>query len=113
KDTKADTLDCANLDLVDNETKKSMSKITVSRRDRVPKMTIRKLSQTFSKKTTESKSLKHSQFGTQISASRLALAAISPVPIPILKSMTGREKGGTLLIDASGSMEISDNMLKE
>lgn len=103
--TKASTL---NTDMLSDKKRKELQET----KSRWPKMTIRKLHQTVSKKTKEGNESKLATSGLRIRSKKLAVAAVSPVPGRVFEKRH-HVKGGCVLIDASGSMSFTDDMLRQ
>jgi len=78
-----------------------------------PKMTIRKLNMDTMKYVKVGKDIKLLTTGIRPRASRLASAAVSPVMTRIFERDIKHSNGGTILIDASGSMHLTNEALAE
>jgi len=78
-----------------------------------PKMTIRKLNMDNMKQAKVGKDVKLLTTGIRPRASRLAAAAVSPVMTRIFERDIKHSNGGTILIDASGSMQLTNEALAE
>jgi len=107
KTGKEDKVTSLSTDLLGNRTKKMLAKSS----EKWPNMTVRKLHHVLPKKTREGRESKLVTSGINISGKNLAIAAVSPVPVPIFEKRK-HERGGTILIDGSGSMSLDDKTLK-
>lgn len=110
-------IDAASVEAMSKATRQRIQDWTKQKENRygknnAPEMQIINLHQAFSKKTTEGRGGVPSMMGSKINPSQLVQAAISPVPVKVMKTPVKREMGGTLLIDASGSMTITDDLLR-
>ena len=90
--------------------------VDLTERGQMPKVNIHRLAMTHPKKSDKGPITIMAYSGAKIRAKRLAAAMTSPIPIRLFKRKrinTEGGFGGTILIDASGSMGIKDKALDE
>lgn len=100
--------------LADAELKKLLQDL--SEQGRIPDVKVHRLSLTHPKKSDKGPVTVMTYSGAKIRAKRLAAAMTSPIPVRLFKRRritTEGGIGGTILIDASGSMGIKDEALDE
>ena len=100
--------------VVDDKVKKRL--LEFSRDGLIPTVRIHRLALTHPKKSDKGPITVMTFSGAKIRAKRLAAAMTSPIPVRLFKRRRINTKGGvggTILIDASGSMGIEDDALDE